>query len=275
MRTKTAAANRIGRLYHYQRWDHDRLQQQLASNTIYLSHTRGFNDPWDCRPCFDWTRPNDPTFCERQTQWFERIDRKHNSHLSEAEHKSRAARLRNDRAFLEHCIEQMTGIDTEIQKRYRVYCLTTKSADTLMWSHYAENHTGVCLEYRCDNDVLGSALEVIYCNAYPSLDLADNEPDGALLPMLTKAEDWTYEEEYRLIAQEDSVALNHDSLITKNNMLRLPDDALTAIIVGCVASQSMRDSVSENVRKSGRRIEVKEARRVPNHYSLSIESLTV
>jgi hypothetical protein len=203
------------------------------------------------------------------------VGRKRNTHLSEVEHQARATKLRNDRAFLEHCIGQMTGIDTEIQKRYRIYCLTPKPADTLMWSHYAEKHSGICLEYRCDNHVLSSALKVIYCDSYPSFDLADEEPDTALLPILCKAKDWSYEEEYRLIAQEQSAALNHYSLITNNNMLSLPENSLTSIIVGCVTAQSIRETVSTIIKRSGRRIELKEARRVPNHYSLSIASLTV
>src|ERR1039458_3080564 len=33
----------------------------------------------------------------------------------------------------------------EICKR-RIYCLTPDPCSTLMWSHYAENHRGICLE---------------------------------------------------------------------------------------------------------------------------------
>ena len=275
MSTVTAGLNRIARLYHYQRFDPDRLRQQLASNSIYLSNTKGFNDPWDCRPCFDLTRLDEPAFYERQVQWFQRVDKERNTHLSAQEHEKRAGRLRHDRAFLEYCILEMGGIEADIQGRYRVYCLTTEPADTLMWSHYAENHTGICLEFRCDNAVLSSALKVRYCKTYPPLDLADNDPQTALLPLLAKAKDWSYEDEYRLIAQEESAALNRDSLIAKNNLLRLPDDVLTSIIVGCVAPRSTRQAVAEIVMASGQRIEVQEARRMPNHYSLTIAGLTL
>jgi hypothetical protein len=120
--------NRIRFLYNYQRFNADRLKGLLATNSIYLSDTKGFNDPWDCRPCYDLTRLDDPAFYQRQVEYFERIDRKHNSHLSEDEHKKRSDRLRKDRTFLEHCIYQMSGLESEIQKRYRVYCLTTKPA---------------------------------------------------------------------------------------------------------------------------------------------------
>ena len=146
METRDAGMNGIRSLYHYQRFDAARLERLLATNSIYLSDTKGFDDPWDCRPCFDLTRLDDPTFYQRQVEYFERVDRKHNTHLSEDEHQKTATRLRKDRTFLEHCIYQMSGMKSQIQKQYRVYCLTMKPADTLMWSHYAENHTGICLE---------------------------------------------------------------------------------------------------------------------------------
>jgi hypothetical protein len=273
MSTVTAGMNGVRRLYHYQRFNPDRLRQILSSNSIYLSNTRGFNDPWDCRPFFDLNRLDEPAFYVRQVKWFERVDKKHNPHLSEKERAERATRLRNDRAFLEHCIRQMVGIESEIQKRYRVYCLTTKPTDTLMWSHYSENHTGICLEFRCDNGILSSALKVVYYETYPSLDLADDDPHTILLPLLAKAKDWSYEDEYRLIAQEESAALNLDSLITKNNLLRLPNGDLPSVVVGCVASTATRDAVCEIVRSSGNSVPIKQAVRVPDHYALKIEDL--
>jgi hypothetical protein len=166
-------------------------------------------------------------------------------------------------------------LDSDIQRRYRVYCLATEPANTLMWSHYAEKHTGICLEYRCDDGVFSTALKVVYCETYPRLDLADDNPDTLLLPLLTKAEDWSYEDEYRLIAQEESEALNHRSLITKNNRLKLPDGALTSIIVGCLAPLSTGEAVVEIVKSSGHPIELQEARRASNHYSLTVGGLTL
>jgi hypothetical protein len=36
----------------------------------------------------------------------------------------------------------------------RIYCLTPKADSTLMWSHYADNHCGVCLEFSVANNML-------------------------------------------------------------------------------------------------------------------------
>src|ERR1700758_3385092 len=99
MLTVTAAMNRVERLYHYERFDRDRLEQLLATSSLFLSDTKGFNDPWDCRPFFDLGRLEDAAFYERQVQWFRQVDRKHNPHRSEEELDKRASRLRNDRLF--------------------------------------------------------------------------------------------------------------------------------------------------------------------------------
>jgi hypothetical protein len=77
--------NRIRLLYNYQRFDAGRLERLLATNSIYLSDTNGFNNPLNCRPCFDLTRLDDPTFYQRQVDHFERVDGKRNTHLSEDE----------------------------------------------------------------------------------------------------------------------------------------------------------------------------------------------
>jgi hypothetical protein len=275
MSTVTAGMKGLARLYHYQRLVPDRLVYLLASNSIYLSDTKSFNDPWDCRPCFDLTRLEEPAFYERQVQWFQRIDRERNTLLPAAQLEERSRRLRDDRKFLEHCIRQTAGIEADIQKRYRVYCLTTKPADTLMWSHYAKNHTGICLQFRCDNAVLSGALNVIYCETYPLLDLADSNAETVLMPLLAKAKVWTYEDEYRLIAQEKSAPLTSDSLITQNNLLKLPNGALTSIIVGCMAPRSDREAIVEIVKGSDHRIDLQETRRMPNHYSLTVGPLTL
>ncbi|HTR11787.1 MAG TPA: hypothetical protein VMI72_00685 [Roseiarcus sp.] len=110
--------NHVARLYHYQRFVPDWLTQQLKTNSVYFSNTKGFNDPWDCHPCFDLTRLDEPAFYERQVQWFQRVDKERNTHLSAQKLEERASRLRHDRAFLERCIRQMVGLEADIQRRY-------------------------------------------------------------------------------------------------------------------------------------------------------------
>ena len=49
----TAAQDKIRRLYHWQRFDAVRFEEQMKNGTVYCSSPRDFNYPWDCRP---WLR---------------------------------------------------------------------------------------------------------------------------------------------------------------------------------------------------------------------------
>lgn len=270
MKVTLAGDERLTRLYHYERYSWDWLSQTLLGGRIFLSDTKNFNDPWDCRPCFDLSRLDDPVFYERQVAWFDRSARKRTPNLTEHEYAQKANSLRRDRSLLESCIRQMGGLDIEIQKRYRVYCLTIDPTSMLMWSHYASNHSGICLEFGCDNSVFSGALKVFYCDSYPTFELADEDASSVLLPLMTKANVWSYESEYRLVAQEEEFAVSR-TLITQGNLLRIPDTALKSIIIGCSASSSQRDNIRDLLRLSGRKIALKRTVRIANRYELAIE----
>jgi hypothetical protein len=105
------------------------------------------------------------------------------------------------------------------------------------------------------------------------LNFADDDEHTALLVLLTKAAAWRYEQEYRLIAQDQATALGWGSLITAGNLLTLPPGALQAVIVGCSTPPDMRAEIRKIVQASSRDIAVKQAVRVPNRYELAIEPL--
>jgi hypothetical protein len=159
----TAGSLRIEHLYHYQRFDdHRRLEELLRTRSISFSDPSRFNDPWDCKPYYDLTGFDDPIVYEQRVQWFIHAAREHGPYRSEEEYRRCAARLRSDRLFLERMIHEMATVDQPIARQYRVYCLTTIPTSTLMWSHYAQNHTGICLGFRCRNRVFCGALRVQY-----------------------------------------------------------------------------------------------------------------
>ncbi|TYA78668.1 DUF2971 domain-containing protein [Seonamhaeicola marinus] len=76
-------------------------------------------------------------------------------------------------------------------------CFSTKKNCPVMFAHYADNHSGVCLEYEVD---IRDFFKVNYVENYPKLQIFN--PDQNLIiknRMLTKHKDWEYESEYRLI----------------------------------------------------------------------------
>jgi hypothetical protein len=163
MRIQNARDMNITRLYHYQRFNADWIRQILFDRKIHFSNPKDFNDPWDCRPYFRIPEADDRQACERCVQWFDTAARKKAHRLDEQEHAGRIMQLRNDRPSFERIIRDLSeSIVGEIHRSYRVYCLSTTPDSTLMWSHYSNNHQGVCLEFSCSNIVFGSAICIQY-----------------------------------------------------------------------------------------------------------------
>lgn len=102
-------------------------------------------------------------------------------------------------------------------RRYGVFSLTENSNDMLMWSHYAGQHTGICIEYeRHSNNVLGDlsvTRPVRYTDAYPLISYKEaahlqyqsaSLDDSALSSYIyTKSSCWSYEREWRAISVTD------------------------------------------------------------------------
>ena len=101
---------------------------------------------------------------------------------------------KNMRSSFEQQIHAFSdGMVGEINRIYRVYCLSTKADSTLMWSHYTNDHQGICLEFACDNIVFGSAIQIQYSREYPLLDFAiDGQDPLGMLPLFVKSDVWSY-----------------------------------------------------------------------------------
>jgi hypothetical protein len=271
MEVATAKMKGIHNLYKYQRFHRDRVADIIANQRLHLARPDTFNDPWDCAPCFNTTILDDPSMHERHIAWFERIQRKHCLALPSAEQAARIQKLRDDRAFLEQCINSISKeIGSNIADRYRVCCFSTSPSNALLWAHYASNHSGICLEFDTNNAVFEEALAVTYSKEYPHFDLTDDTME-ALTPLLSKSSDWAYEEEFRLVAQERAQALNHESLITDDNFLPLPSGGLKSIILGCNASNDTALQIAQVIKTTGTSIGLKRAKRVPNRYAVEVE----
>lgn len=85
----------------------------------------------------------------------------------------------------------------------KVYCLSEKNNSILMWSHYANNHEGFCIGYdmkELDLKVQGLTMPVIYSNKLVKEINVDNICNNDFLySLLSKCEEWEYEQEWRII----------------------------------------------------------------------------
>jgi hypothetical protein len=246
--------------YHYQPFDRDRVTSILRDQKIFCSDPRNVNDPWDCRPWFDY-RPMlaDPAKREQIITYF-RSALPPNT-FADPRRPIYEKVLRNNDDALKEAVEMSSRLLTEELAKRRIYCLTPIPDSTLMWSHYASNHRGLCLEFDKNNPLIEKARPVRYSETYPEWTPKVANP---LDLVLAKSMDWSYEREFRIVASSVDGPLK-----LYGNFVLLPPGALTSIIVGC-ESKDYAEIVSI-VQEHAPSVSVKRVVRVPNHYKLTID----
>ena len=124
-----------------------------------------------------------------------------------------------------------------------VCCFTQKPYSLPMWTHYADNHRGVCLIYELDDSVSG-ILKVHYFDAPPDLrsrhwyslgrwfSLVNwlsmaRSITAETIPFARKSIDWKYEKEFRMVRFEPVSDPN-----SKGILQQIKGVPLTAVLFG-------------------------------------------
>jgi hypothetical protein len=114
----------------------------------------------------------------------------------------------------------------------RIFCLTAERCHPLQWAHYADQHRGVCLHFRCEaRTPLGLARKVEYRkDRKPILLPLERQSHDVLVErlVLVKAEFWEYEQEYRIVGD---VGVNWGAKLN-DRYLEVPRESLIGVTIG-------------------------------------------
>ena len=270
-RHRNARAAGLEHLYHYAKFNPEYLHDSLSKRRVYCSDPADLNDPWDCRPWFDSDALDDPMLLEEFIAWIFSLTP--TKPLSDEEVRAAQGEIRANRTYRQEMLDRWSREFLKtIPGRWRLYCLTPVPDSTLMWSHYANNHKGICLEFGLEHPVFGSALEVSYLSSYPKWSPNSLIQTGSYRVLLTKSDDWHYEREFRIICLSDGVNrpradLEGHPLVVKDGFLNLPTGSLRAVIAGCEADF---ESIRAVVTAADPTLKVKRAVRSPHKYRLEI-----
>lgn len=93
----------------------------------------------------------------------------------------------------------------------KVTCFTENYDNPLMWAHYAQNHTGVCLHFCTDVDekLKNTLLPVNYIDELIDIKCI-SDFDKCLL---TKLSPWSIEKEWRIISTENNFSFEKGALV--------------------------------------------------------------
>lgn len=229
-----------------------------------------FNDPWDCKPCYKKSIVDDPAELKRHVDFLVEAHRRSHSYVSEETRQGLRHECLSNPAVVKWVIDQTARDATKaIDERYKVYCVGTTPDCQLMWAHYAASHSGICLQFSTKNGVFAGAIKVEYLKEFIPHNFRA-QGDENLLPLITKSNAWSYEAEYRLIAQESALALNDGTLKTTNNFFTIPENSLIAIIMGARIKHEDRSWLESFISRSGAKITLKIVRAAPDKYELVV-----
>lgn len=206
-----------GSIYKYT--DYETALKILRSTTFMFTCPLEFNDPFDCNPAILEFSPT------KESESFLREEVKKVPFGSIAQKESLVAEILESPSEFRKAYRHI--VDTKI-KYSGVTCFSKHFDNTLLWSHYADQHKGVCLEFDSelnDQEILcGTELGMFVNVDYEPIDKINYNKDKrkALIKLFShKSEYWKYEEEVRLI------------VIKKNNIIPFTKKLLTGVIFGC------------------------------------------
>lgn len=192
----------------------ENMLKVLKNQELYFSHSSEFNDPFDSKLDLIWRG--------KIEDWYRFYLKLENKNPVEVKY------------IIDKCIEngilkkkkgdillhpQNKGFKTINENMQltenldfpRVCCFSKDKNNILMWSHYANEHNGICLCFnseQIDNGnflILDSSLHLLFRVVYDEnlpkqVNMLSNyEPEKLVAFLHTKHSSWEYETEYRLI----------------------------------------------------------------------------
>jgi hypothetical protein len=158
----------------------------------------------------------------------------------------------------------------------RIFCVTEKKCDLLMWAHYADEHKGVAIKFRCvpeKRSVLCAARPVHYEEQMPVLTIERllRGKDAAIKyilekMLLTKSKDWEHEKEWRVI-------LNRVNRYPEYELRNIFEEEIEAIYLGCRMSEEDKKEIIDIVRSKRNKVKLYEAHKQEGEFKLHFSSL--
>jgi len=249
-------ASYVGSLYRYQPYCDkyiDYFKQLILENKIFYSNPMSFNDPFDCK-LYGIEFSEESVYRAMKLRIWHNVSDKF----------ARAYFNKHKDSIMKKCNTAIPNMYNMIDKDVGILCLTTDFSNILMYSHYADKHKGICLEFDYSKDKELTAQPVIYRDDYPEITFSDS--DEAIFEFVaalasTKAKLWEYEKEYRCMRSDGA------------GLVTIPNDHLTGIIFGCESTANTIDSIVKYVDEAGKNIKFQKAVRNTPSFTLSIVPL--
>ncbi len=205
-------------LYKYRALNEYTLMS-LVNRSVWFSNPSFLNDPFDCQIKIDNTVPSKEKFEVDIGKAIEKIASKTYGTCS-IDMPDPAVCYKNGN-LSDEIIKEVNSYKDYIEsdlKKIGVLSLSADPENTTMWSHYAHNHTGICIGYKTKDIFKKNKLsqilhkveyqpkETINFNAFDIYTQTCCNNDKEEIQKIrseifsTKSDDWEYEKEWRMIS---------------------------------------------------------------------------
>ena len=239
------------------------VKRTILNDEIYFASASSFKDPFDLRPSFSLgATPH------RQREEFVRMSRKFEPELTEEERQVEADRVMATSMSIDDISHTTAAIQTlhnhHITTKVGVLCVSTKRDDILMWSHYADSHSGICLEFDGTAPFMAHAQKIQYADERVPINPYDDNHEAMMeKSLLVKSNHWSYESEWRLLRY-----------VGGPGVVKFRPANLTGIILGALASATTIDAVTSWVQRRGTPVDVYRASVSSKKFELEMTSLS-
>lgn len=265
-------------MYKY-RPDNQNTLRILRNQEMYFSFVADFNDPFDCRVTVD---------CKgTEEDWI-----RYSENLPIPIPQNIKTVTINYLRSINFDPEKIRTLCK--QQNFRtivVYCLSEVHNNILMWSHYSNCHRGLCLGFgtEIEGNSLGIKINDPTANQYPAplfddflpltkvsyqnelpkpYDIFTGDTDALVAFMKTKARNWEYEKERRIIVPYREL---------NKNVVTFAKESLREVIIGCRVHDDFRkevlDIISAEYLSSGYKVSVYQADLEDDSYSLRFQGV--
>lgn len=263
-------------------------KENLEKHQLYFKCPIEFNDPFDSKINYMYrgTRKEWDEFFRKKrqinnlTDWIKKgivtCDRNSNYCLDP-----------NSENFREYFSHNLNDLDE--RNPIRICCFSKTATNILMWSHYANDHKGICLRFRsklkeseyCLNleSPVIPFVEVKYTKEMPSpVNVLKLDYEKLAMFPFTKHSDWRYEKEWRLLSWKGD--------IKENNTINYKKEDLEGVVFGSKALEKIEEDNKQKEKiheiidiidrcyiKEGIDVNFYKAKEIPGKYEVKIEKL--
>lgn len=137
---------------------------------------------------------------------------------------------------------EMIGVEKFIDSNYKICSFSNNRNSMLMWSHYTENHKGIMVEYSFGGELpSGTGIDKVkYKNENKRLRDKGKYIFNQFL--LTKNEEWAYEEEVRLLSYEKD-KIYYENYDYPNHNIGKVNAKVLSITLGCNFEESKKSLI--------------------------------